>query len=178
MLSNKDQYPQIPGPRYPSNPIFKQLELLKVYDIYKFQVTKFVFDYLKKNVPSNFNNWFNLVQNIHSHNTRSNVTINTVANSQTMSVTYSNLLQTKYVNLANYGAKMLKHCGPLLWNSLPEDIRMSESIYSFRKNLKLFLIGKYDSPDPPPGGYYYITKLSIDCMKITFSKSNNFEIPP
>ena len=38
----KDNYPAIPGPLNPSDPIFKYLHILKIRDIYKQQVLRFV----------------------------------------------------------------------------------------------------------------------------------------
>ena len=35
MMTYKDQYPQIPGPRNPSDPIFAELCILKVQDVFK-----------------------------------------------------------------------------------------------------------------------------------------------
>ena len=39
----KDQYPQLPGPLNPTNPLFLELGILKIYDVFKLQVTKFIF---------------------------------------------------------------------------------------------------------------------------------------
>ena len=78
----------------------------------------------------------------------------------------------------NYGAKMLKVAGPLIWNSLPNHICNSHSVFTLKTNLKKYFIGQYESTLPQLSGYYYISKLSIDCMKLTVPKMNTFHIPP
>ena len=44
MMMYKDQYPPIHGPLNPSNPIFVKLAILKVNDVFKLQVIKFIYD--------------------------------------------------------------------------------------------------------------------------------------
>ena len=72
----KDQYPQISGPLNPSNPIFLELGILKIYDVFKLQVIKFMFDSLSFNTPTIFWNWFTLNHTIYNYNTISNVILN------------------------------------------------------------------------------------------------------
>ena len=43
LMTFSDLYPDTPGPLCPSNPIFSKLNMLKVSDIHKYQVLKFVF---------------------------------------------------------------------------------------------------------------------------------------
>ena len=94
------------------------------------------------------------------------------------SVTENNTLHTCQSKLVNYGGKMLKVAGPLMWNSLPEEIRNSQSVFTLKKNLKKHLIEQYESTLPQISGCYYASKLSLDCMKITVSKMHTFYIPP
>ena len=44
MILRKDQYPQIPGPLYPSDPLFSELGILKVQDVFKLHTGKFIYD--------------------------------------------------------------------------------------------------------------------------------------
>ena len=46
MIMHKDQYPPMSGPLNPSEPLFLALEILKIHDVFKLQLTKFVFDCL------------------------------------------------------------------------------------------------------------------------------------
>ena len=54
------------------------------------------------------------------------------------SVVQSNILHTRCSRLVNYGAKMVKVSGPLLWNSLPENVRNSTSVHTFKNKIKNF----------------------------------------
>ena len=62
--------PSVPGPLYPTDPLFYKLEILKVQDDFKLQVLTFVFNCLQLNAPTIFHNWFRLNYTIHNYNTR------------------------------------------------------------------------------------------------------------
>ena len=72
----------------------------------------------------------------------------------------------------------MQGAGPLLWNNLPEYIRNSQSVFILKKKLKSHFIEQYESTLPQLSGHYYVSKLSIDCMKLKVSKMNTFFIPP
>ena len=72
ILTNNYHFPLEPGPLVSSNPLFKDLEILKVGDIYKLHVAKFIFSCLSFNTPIIFHDWFTLNHNIHNYNTVSN----------------------------------------------------------------------------------------------------------
>ena len=72
LMTFNDAYPITPGPLRPSDPIFTKLNFLKVEDIFKFQVSKFVFKCLYGNTPLQFHNWFTLNYEKYGHRTRSN----------------------------------------------------------------------------------------------------------
>ena len=178
MMTYKDQYPQIPGPLNPTDPLFHELEILKVHDVFKLQVSKLIFDCLSHNTPQNFWDWFTLNYTMHNYNTVSNTNINMNKKFEVESVSEEYKLHTQCSRLVNYGAKMLKVAGPLIWNSLPKHICNSQSVFTLKTNLKKYLIGQYESTLPQLSGYYYISKLSIDCMKLTVPKMHTFHIPP
>ena len=177
MMSFKDQYPQIPGPRNPSDPIFVELGILKIQDVFKLQVSKFIYDCLTSNTPSIFRDWFILNHKVHIYNTTSNTIINMNSNFEVESVSETNILHTQCSKLVNYGAKMLKVSGPFLWNSLPDYIRNSKTVFTLKSSLKKYFIGQYET-DLSVSGYYYVSKLSLCYMKITISKMQIFHIPP
>ena len=52
------------------------------------------------------------------------------------SISETNMLHIQGSRLVNYGAKLLKVAGPILWNSLPAYIRDSNSVISFKFHLK------------------------------------------
>ena len=60
------------------------------------------------------------------------------------SISETNILHTQGSRLVNYGAKLLKVAGPILWNSLPTHIRNTKSVFSFKFHLKKFLIDQYE----------------------------------
>ena len=60
-------------------------------------------------------------------------------------VIQTNILHTQSSRLVHYGGKMIKVAGPLLWNSLPDFIRNSNSIHIFKTKLRFFLLEQYDS---------------------------------
>ena len=75
MMTNNDYYPQIPGLLISTDPIFKELEILKVEDVFKLHLSKFIFSCLSLNTPSIFFDWFILNHTVHGYNTVSNTTI-------------------------------------------------------------------------------------------------------
>ena len=177
MMTYKDQYPQISSPLNPSDPIFVDLGILKVQDVFRLQVSKFIYDCLSNNTPSIFWDWFTLNSMMHTYNTISNTVIDMDKEFEVISISETYILHTQCSKLVNYGAKLLKVAGPLLWNSLPENIRKSSSVFTLKSNLKKFFINQYET-DLSVSGYYYVSKLSLDCMKITITKMHTFYIPP
>jgi len=65
MMTCNDRYPEVPGPLPASDPIFKKLEILKIEDVFKLQVTKFIYACLLHNTPSIFLDWFVLNNTVH-----------------------------------------------------------------------------------------------------------------
>ena len=131
----KDQYPVIPGPLYPSLPLFLELEFLKVEDIFILQLSKFLHKCLNSDIISNFDNWFKYNFEIHSHGTRTNYNINLLENTNNLAIPFG--------RTSNYGLKLIKVSGPKLWNSLPLDLRNLKSLDNFKASLKKHLLSKY-----------------------------------
>ena len=178
MMLFKDQYPQIPGPRNPSNPLFHELGILKVDDVFKFHVPKFVYECLSFTTPSLFWNWFTYNHSIHSYNTTSSSKINMKNHLEIENDEGTNKVYTKCSKLVKYGAKKIQVSGPLIWNNIPEYIRNSLSLDKFKQDLKLYFLDKYNSIPKQLNNHYYVSELSKDNMKITVSKMNTFFVPP
>ena len=51
-------FPSVPGPLHPTDPLFYKLGVLKVQDVFKLQVSKFMFNCLQLNILTIFHNWF------------------------------------------------------------------------------------------------------------------------
>ena len=179
MMTQKDQFPQMRGPLNPSDPIFVELGILKVQDVFKLQVSKFIYECLSFKSPRIFWDWFIPNHSVHSYNTTSNtnIKVNNRFEFKVESISESNILHTQCSKLANYGAKQLKVAGPFLWNSFPAHIRNANSIFTFKSSLKKFFIEQYNT-DLSVSGHYYVSKMSICGMKLTISKMHTFYIPP
>ena len=75
MMTFNDQFPVVPGPLIPSDPLFVRLEIMKVNEMHKYQVATFVYKSINKLTPVNFQLWFKINQEAHDHRTRSNFKI-------------------------------------------------------------------------------------------------------
>ena len=113
----------------PSLPIFKNLNILKIYDIFNIETLKFVYDSLKKSNPSQFHEYFHSLINVQ----------NTAANR-------NGNLQRPQARTQTYGIKSIKYTGCMLWNVLPDDIRNSLSKKTLNKSLKKHFINTYVQP--------------------------------
>ena len=79
LMTFNDEFPAIPGPLRSADPIFIKMNSMKVEEIYKFQVAKFVFKCLNQTTPVQFHNWYKLNQLLHVHHTRSNYNVSNKA---------------------------------------------------------------------------------------------------
>ena len=123
----------------PCNPLFNKLKVLKVQDLFKVRICKFIFNSLSKSNPSNFHNWFKLTSEIHHHNTRSK-SVNIDYNTHTRSI----FIPT--ARTSHYGLKKTKVLGAKIWNDLPPPIRVEElSVNVFIERLKEFYLLSYIS---------------------------------
>ena len=87
-----------------SEPIFKSLGILKLEDVHKLHVSKYVFTYIKNALPPPLMNIFTLMQDVHDHNTR-----------------HSNILKLKVEKTRTVVAtKGIINMGPQIWNSVKQ----------------------------------------------------------
>ena len=110
----------------PSTPIFKNLNILKIHDVFHSETLKFVYDSLKKLNPIQFHDYFRYSLN----------TYNTAANRM-------GNLHTPRVRTVTYGIKSIKFTGCKLWNDLSHRIRDSQSKKCLNKSLKQYFINTY-----------------------------------
>ena len=140
-------YGQAPGPLPSSTPLYKELKILKLHDIYRFNIAKFVYQTLCKDSPVIFSNWFTYTHMVHTHATTSATSI---IREHYFDVGTEHQTYTLYVNrgnLVHYGKKMIRVSGPLIWNDLPPDIQDASSIFTFKSYLKNHFIDKYVEDD-------------------------------
>jgi hypothetical protein len=133
-------YGEPPGPLPSADPLFKNLEILRLDDVFKFHVVKFVFQCLSLETPPNFFDWFRVNNEIHNHGTTSNVDIVRESYFDVGTASQAKILHTKQSNLVNYGGKLLKVTGPIMWNGLPNEIRNKVHLNPFKYSCKNYLI--------------------------------------
>ena len=141
--------PTTQGPLRQIEPIFVKLKFLKVEDIYKYEVSKFVFKCINRTSPVQFCDWFKLSHEIHDHSARSNFNANE-------GLIINNLFLPS-ARTTNYGLKQLKVNGPRVWNTLPSYLKNATVLSIFLKNLKLL----YISQDMPQTLFFTFTYLCV-----------------
>ena len=96
--------------------LYRKFKILKLNDLNKIELSKFVYSYISKYTPKYFNDYFVEFKNSSVHNTRSS--------------SRQNLILPLYAT--NRVQKSIKFQGAKLWNSLPFPLKQS----SRRKFLK------------------------------------------
>ena len=112
----------------PSNPIFRDLKILKLNDLFQLKLLSFVYESVNKLSPTCFHTFFKLVEHVHQYGTRQ------VEN-------YDIFLTRK--NTLQYGLRSVRYCSAKTWNQIPIGIKRSSSVQTFRQKLKASLFEKY-----------------------------------
>ena len=108
-----------------SLPIFSDLKLLKLSELFELRLLVFVFDSVNKTSPSCFHDFFLLSSSVHQYSTRQ-------ASQGDLYMFRKNSLQ--------YGLKSIRYLGAKLWNMLPVELRNAPSKISFKAKLKVYLL--------------------------------------
>ena len=111
-----------------SDPLFKELKILKIHDIYKLTTLKFVYESVNKLNPTQFHTYYDYPTGAH----------NTAANR-------GNNLDPPIPRTVTYGLKSLKYAGCILWNNLSSDIRNVVSTNVFINKTKTHMINSYNN---------------------------------
>ena len=106
-------------PRYSTNKLHKELELLKVNDIYESEVLTFVYNCVNRNVPNALSNYFITLGDTHNLNTRN-----------------KNYLLRDPCLKGKIGRLSVKQKGVQLWNTLDKSLKTADNSKAFRKKLK------------------------------------------
>ena len=138
-------YDQPPGPLPASEPLFKNLEILKISDIFKLNIGKFIYNTLNNDSPSIFSDWFIYSHLVHEHTTRSNAAIIQKQHFDVGRAEPSKNLHTQRPNLVKYGQRLIQVYGPTLWNSFPDNLKDSPSIYTFNRLAKNYFLAPYNA---------------------------------
>ena len=109
----------------PSFPIFKDLKLLKLSEIFELRLLTFVYDSVNKTSPCCFHDFFLFSSSVHQYSTRQ---------------ASQGDLYLYRMNSLRCGLSSIPYLGAKLWNTLPVDLRNAPSKVSFKKQLKLHLL--------------------------------------
>ena len=109
-----------------TGPLFVKYNVLNVYDMYKLETGVFMFKYSNNLLPVAFNNFFTTRSEIHDYQTR-----------------YKDYYhQTR--NVRTFSDHSIRTYGPILWNSLGDNVKNSKSIKHFKDQYKNNLICLYE----------------------------------
>ena len=108
-----------------SSPLFKSLNLLSIYDIYRHQLATLMYRHQSGLLPSIFKNFFTTNSDLHQYNTRKKHDYRSA--------------------LSRIGARSssVRITGPKLWNSIDPSVRSALSLSSFKYTFKSLLISQY-----------------------------------
>ena len=105
-----------------TEPLFKNLRILNLKDIYKLQIGKFMYQCKSGLLPDSFNDMFLVTRQVHSYGTRSSELF---------------FLPQCRTNTRKFS---ISFQGPNFYNSLSPEIRNATSTASFCSKLKAFLL--------------------------------------
>jgi hypothetical protein len=112
-----------------TDPLFQDLALLKIKDIFAVQCATFFFKFNDKTLPGYFSIFFQTNENIHSHHTRNRASLH--------------LFQYRFKSTG----KCIKFHIPNYINNLPNAVRekiYTHSLSGFTNYIKRYLIGNYE----------------------------------
>ena len=107
-----------------TNPLYKELKILKIQDSIVLQNCLFVHDYFNDKLPSSFNNIFTKVDNTHSFFTRNSA---------------DGLIAKASYNTTTYGLKSIYNQCVESWNNITislkkEDNQLPPNLYNMNRN--------------------------------------------
>ena len=109
----------------PSAPLFKKYNILKLADIYNFQLGQFVYKYVNNILPKSCLKHIKRQYPLHSYSLRRNLLLAIMP--------YKSKIRENYIGVS----------GPRYWNGLPEGITNSISFITFKNQIKNYLIQMY-----------------------------------
>ena len=107
-----------------TTPLFSKLKILDIFKLNSFYVATFMFSYHHRLLPPSFLNLFVTNNLVHSYNTRRGTDFRPHfcrSNAKFFSVLFQ---------------------GSNIWNSLPNDIKQSETLFCFKRRLHKFLFNR------------------------------------
>ena len=111
-----------------TEPLFIQLKIMNIFDLYKFRLALFMYSCYHKLLPLSLCRYFLPNSAIHSYSTR-----------------FKDDLHMPKVRIA-LSQKSLHYAGPRLWNALPPALKLCRSINIFKRSYrKILMNGPADS---------------------------------
>ena len=98
---------------------------MKMHDVTSYLIVTFLFKFYQKKLPTIFDSMFRFNANIHDHFTRQSIELHVPMIKRTL---------TKMT---------IRYAGVILWNVFSKKLSLECTIDTFKKNLKLCIIGAY-----------------------------------
>ena len=112
------------NPRSHSDPLFKELKFLNIWQINKYLIGQFMYKHFNKKLPALFSSYFKRSCDVHLHNTR-----------QASSYYQLPIVRTKYCELS------IHFRGPSIWNNIMKNkVNPYVTIDTFKKKIKELLL--------------------------------------
>ncbi len=110
-----------------TSPLFKKHKILKLEDIYKFKICSTVFKITIGDLPNL--SWTNLYKgtDVHSYNTRNKSDFRVTCKIKT-----------------NYSKSTFQYASANLWKTLPTDVKIAKTYFTYKKLFKDYCTGKYN----------------------------------
>ena len=102
-----------------SQPLFDKLKVLTIFNIYKFQISCFVFSHLNKLLPNPLSSFLRLNLEYHNHNTRHRHDL------------HHKFLKYKFA---------IRSQAPHIWNTIPLSLRQSLRQFNYKRLLKSYFL--------------------------------------
>ena len=113
----------------PTNPLFRNLKIIKFKDTLAYNNCIFVHDQLNENLPKSFNKFFTTAPAQHNYNTRGS---------------HNNTIIKSITNSVIYGLNSVKHRATSDWNAMIKDINTTcTDRQDLMKSLKECIFGFY-----------------------------------
>jgi len=102
-------------------------KILQLKDIYNLELSKFMYKYITSQLPATFYNYFKLITDVHSYNTRQ--------------------IKTRQFALPkprlNSGAKMIKYSAIEIWSEIPPEIKNKMCLALLLAEYKKYVLLSY-----------------------------------
>ena len=109
----------------PSTPIFSDLKIFKLCDLFDLKLLTFVYESVNMISPLIFHNYFETLTAVHQYDTRQ--------------VSKGDMF-TSHKSMLQYGLRSVRYAGAKSWNSVSDVIKQSPSVFIFRLKLKSYIL--------------------------------------